>query len=340
MRRKHHSGAAIIMLFGLGLAACGDGPLTPPPNAEAPSGPTYRIATFGDLSYPALSVCRGVVVAEEGAPAAFRYQRFVIAFPKNTLAPDGWTQLVRVRAVTESGEDYGSMNCLIPATARAADYFEDALGIGKLFVRREEELDDISTASGLCDPYCSLPPIQVVVPPSYGGGWYNWCQQYGNCAPLSGSEWEEPCDPQWDPQCEQPLEPRDVDKLNESYRYLRMNYTDLDAKNDCMAMAQKFADMMEQGKVFRGRTDGPGPHTDDHYAAYDPDTGNIHFDPSHMDNANIDDPGDMRDILNSALHEAAHALGFDHTEAVAGMYAERPFNRLHPGSNSCIDYSN
>lgn len=66
----------------------------------------------------------------------------------------------------------------------------------------------------------------------------------------------------------------------------------------------------------------------------------MHFEPSALDAANAADPAAIRNIVNTALHEAAHSLGFDHTDPMwmgsYDLYAEAPLNLLSPGTNSCI----
>ena len=62
--------------------------------------------------------------------------------------------------------------------------------------------------------------------------------------------------------------------------------------------------------------------------------------PSAHENDRAGDATAIRNIVNTALHEAAHSLGFDHTEPLwmgsYDLYAEAPFNLLSPGTNSCI----
>jgi hypothetical protein len=74
--------------------------------------------------------------------------------------------------------------------------------------------------------------------------------------------------------------------------------------------------------------------------AYDPVSGTMHFEPSALDAANAGDATAIRNIVNTALHEAAHSLGFGHTDPVwmgsYDLYAEAPFDLLSPGTNSCI----
>jgi hypothetical protein len=75
-------------------------------------------------------------------------------------------------------------------------------------------------------------------------------------------------------------------------------------------------------------------------AAYDPVSKTMHFEPSTLDAANAGDAVAIRNIVNSALHESAHSLGFMHSEPFWNgsydLYAESPFSLLSPGTNSCI----
>jgi hypothetical protein len=59
-----------------------------------------------------------------------------------------------------------------------------------------------------------------------------------------------------------------------------------------------------------------------------------------MDAANAGNADAIRNIVNTALHEAAHALGYHHSDPVwmgsYDLYVEPPFDLLSPGTNSCI----
>jgi hypothetical protein len=71
----------------------------------------------------------------------------------------------------------------------------------------------------------------------------------------------------------------------------------------------------------------------------------MHFEPSALAAAEGGEAAAywQRDLANSGLHEAAHALRYTHTEPVPSpwgpQYAEEPFKYLSPGENSCIDWS-
>lgn len=107
-------------------------------------------------------------------------------------------------------------------------------------------------------------------------------------------------------------------------------------------MKRAFDKLMVTGKVFRGiaNTAPNDTLTKTHFGAYDPQSGTMHFDPSGLNAANGGDPSAIRNLVNTALHEGAHFLGYDHSPPIwAGsydLYAEAPFSLLSPGDNSCL----
>ena len=107
-------------------------------------------------------------------------------------------------------------------------------------------------------------------------------------------------------------------------------------------MAAKFNEIYMDGRVFRRSTDtkSGADGAEPHMGAYDRQTRHIHFDPTFLDRAASGDAFWERDLANDALHEAAHALGFNHGEPfntpVGPVYADYPFNLLSPGDNSCL----
>ena len=170
----------------------------------------------------------------------------------------------------------------------------------------------------------------------------------GTTGSTTGSEPTPTCDPQSDPKCELPLS--DVDKrviqsVVGKYRRSDSAFTDPQARDLCNRMADKFSEMFAAGLVFRGATDthDGDPNISPHRGAYDPNTGHIHFDPSYLDLAAGGDMYWERDLANDALHEAAHALGFDHGDSTNSpwgpIYGESPFNLLSPGGNSCLNWN-
>jgi hypothetical protein len=152
-----------------------------------------------------------------------------------------------------------------------------------------------------------------------------------------------PCDPYKDPKCYQPLSVEDKQMLAAATtKYWRplSEIPDSAARSECSAMRDMFNSRLAAGLVFRGATDTPPNHKGvaAHYGAYDLDSGRLHFDPYWLDQGVEGNQDAQREIANTALHEAAHGLGKDHTDAVGGLYVEAPFNLLHPGTNSCMRY--
>jgi hypothetical protein len=171
------------------------------------------------------------------------------------------------------------------------------------------------------------------------------------CAGGSGGTGTQPsdpddgCNPQYDPDCNQPLSSADSATLRLArQRHLRpaSAFTNPAAAQQCAAMLTEFDRLYAAGLVFRGRTDTPDgdPLTPSHVGAFDPVSGTMHFEPSALDAANGGDAAAIRSLLNTALHESAHALGYDHSDPLwAGdydLYAEAPFDLLSPGTNSCL----
>ncbi|HEU0013866.1 MAG TPA: hypothetical protein VFQ45_09285 [Longimicrobium sp.] len=156
------------------------------------------------------------------------------------------------------------------------------------------------------------------------------------------------CDPIIDLSCEQPL--TDADRALLAYvlkTYLRpaSQFTDSQAAQECQEMTEKFEHMFASGDVMRGNYDTQADHglgVTPHYGAYNERTQNIHFDPQYLDAAAGGSVADQKEIAKTALHEAAHALGFQHGDPVymggIDLYADPYFSRLNPGSNSCLNF--
>jgi hypothetical protein len=146
------------------------------------------------------------------------------------------------------------------------------------------------------------------------------------------------CDPVTDPECEKPLTSADSTAIaNALASYLRptAEIQDTTARRQCEEMRRQFNASYALGNVFRGGSDT------DHYGAMYNDR--IHFDPQYLDAAATGDAVAQREIANTALHEAAHVLGFDHPagptwQGTQDYYTDVPFNLLSPGPNSCIRY--
>lgn len=154
----------------------------------------------------------------------------------------------------------------------------------------------------------------------------------GDCNPPPA------CDPRTDPGCEQPLTAGDSTTITAALAgYVRpaSEIPDTTARRQCAEMLAQFNASYAAGDVFRG-----GSNTT-HYGAMYNDR--IHFDPQYLDAAASGNAAARREIANTALHEAAHVLGYDHPTAPTWVgnqdyYSDVPFNLLSPGTNSCIRY--
>lgn len=174
-----------------------------------------------------------------------------------------------------------------------------------------------------------------------GGGAPKPCPDYGcPTEPVS-------CDPQYDPECHQPLTTTDSATLQtaiERHRRDPSEFTDPAIAQQCSELIAEFDRLYAAGLVFRGGSDTPegDPLTGTHVGAYDPVSGALHFEPSALDNANGGDLAAVRSVYITALHESAHSLGYTHTDPLwAGdydLFAETPFNLLSKGTNTCIKW--
>ena len=167
----------------------------------------------------------------------------------------------------------------------------------------------------------------------------NPCPDYG-CTPPPTT-----CNPQYDPDCNQPLTAQDTATIRTAIqRHMKpaSQFTDPVAAQQCAELMNEFNRLYQAGNVFRGNSDTPpnDPLTDQHVGAYDPASGTIHFEPSSLDKANQGDRNAIRNLFNTALHEAGHSLGKLYTPPLwmgsHDLYMEAPYSLLSPGTNSCI----
>lgn len=118
-------------------------------------------------------------------------------------------------------------------------------------------------------------------------------------------------------------------------QFVRPDTTIADTANRrrCGDLVRKFQERFAAGKVYRGRYDTEG-NTAHYGATYDR---HIHFDPWLLNKA-ANDPTVLRELANTALHEAAHTLDFWHPSGpdALGRYTDPPFNLLDPGPNVCL----
>ncbi|HEX6749446.1 MAG TPA: hypothetical protein VF092_19275 [Longimicrobium sp.] len=165
----------------------------------------------------------------------------------------------------------------------------------------------------------------------------------GTTGSTTGSEPTPTCDPSTDPKCELPLTKTDSATIQKSlHDYLRpeSEIADTTARRRCGEMRRQFETSFANGTVFRGASDSQDSTA--HYGmTY---VSRIHMDPWLLNGAASGNTAFLRDVANTALHEAAHVLGFSHPNGFtldsAGhdLYTDPYFNLLSPGPNSCIKY--
>jgi hypothetical protein len=126
------------------------------------------------------------------------------------------------------------------------------------------------------------------------------------------------CNPLLDPNCYQPLTSADSASIAtaiQRHRRPASQFTDPAKAQQCSQLMAEFDRLFRTGMVFRGGSDTPpnDPHTEEHVGAWDPIGRKIHFERSALDKANQGNSVAIRELFNTALHEAAHALNFSHT---------------------------
>lgn len=347
------------MLFTMAASACQDLPTTGGPISEPGRAPSQDASRTPDAAPP--STCR-LSTRDVDGPYPYQYRTVAVTFPKPALNEHGETVLLRYLWKDPNGAHVAAANCRVPRTEMAVDMMDRRLGVqGRRTAHRKREDGVVSTMSDpVCYTYsCPLPGFIVTPSPTY----YSAPQPYdpyskdpcwSNCAggasqgtnDGNGYGWDPgtpSCDPQYDPNCYQPLNEADKKLLGETINArLRpiSEFTDPAARQTCELLFTEWQSRYTGGKVFRGGTQtvAGDQGVGEHWGAYDKDTGNMHFDPEGLDAAATGDATAVREMMNTALHEAAHALGFEHTDPVGPFYQEHPYTLLSPGANSCIKW--
>jgi hypothetical protein len=353
-------GASFLAVPGLVVTACGELPTNgaPPLPAElrAASQPRDGFRGSSSAGPDPEFVCYRSETAN--APQGqYRYRRFRLEFPQSARNGNNTTATLRVRWVDGRNEVRAAANCRIPATPEAVRTMHARLMLDD--PRRSDfgpRFDDGCVSGGTCQLDGLVVTTTGPGEPGayyYAGDWGGWGSSVGDSAGYGG-EWDPgvpddaACDPSRDPTCEQPLTTRDNETLQSvvsKYRRADDKFTDPKKRDMCNDMANTFLQMLSQGLVFRGAydTQAGDPGAPPHMGAYNPASNHIHFDPQYLDNAEGGDPYWERDLANDALHEAAHAMGYDHGDSMNSpwgpIYADEPFDLLSPGDNSCLNWN-
>lgn len=327
----------------------------PPGSADASRAPDGT-ARYGFGCTTSLKTPAGVT------PYKYGWIKFHV--PKSALAADQGLIRYTLRVEDTEKHVYFLAKCIIPNTAEAIAFMNQHLARGKGHLEQpydNPQHSSLTSAAGRASRDYILPATQIlpgmtiVAPYNYwstggggdlGGACTNWC--YDASQGDSGGGWyPDPvvslsCNPETDSTCNQPLTVIDTANIAKAFRDFVKDPTtiaDSVARRECTQMADKFAQMFADGHVYRGGSNTrAGEGIAPHFAAYDPYTNTMHFDPMWLDSAATGQSKFIQDLANSALHEMAHALGFDHSEPIAGFYSEEYFNRLSPGTNSCLSW--
>ncbi|MEP6991646.1 MAG: hypothetical protein ABJA80_12015, partial [bacterium] len=165
---------------------------------------------------------------------------------------------------------------------------------------------------------------------------------------------ESTCFPSTDPNCEVALTDSDKTKLMDAITTQLRDFStiaDPERRARCQEMKDTFLQLLnfDPPFVYRGGSDTPPSDPKPHFGAYVPSNSHMHFDPQYL-NGTMSSSTKWQ-VANTALHEAAHALGARHegfdqqphwvntTKGNTPVYdaTDDPyFVDLNPGGQSCM----
>ena len=286
----------------------------------------------------------------------YRYGWLNIYVPKAIIGSAQGRSHYDVYFEPEGEAPDGAVDCAIPNSPALVKYLDDWFTRGQATLGRPATPDRMQATQ-------TLPTVIVIgyQPNGTGGSGYQ-CGGYP-CGDSSRGDYvyggagsmDPPpaCYPD-DPTCEQPMTTADQNAFgNAVTKYVKdwSDIPDTSARRECQEMLTKFEDLYTAGHVYRGAYNTPpstiDPAHQEHFALYDRNTGHMHVDPAFLDSAATPGPRQeywIRDLANNALHEAAHALGYDHGEPLTSpwgpLYTEDYFNKLQPDPKiTCMNWN-
>jgi hypothetical protein len=343
MLRHHRRTIGVILSLNFATLSCSDAVVSPTGLDPA----TGR--TNSNLSrQPSPFAC---YIRDLGPDGNYRYARLSL-WPADADRANGARQVFVAHWKDNNGSVTSIASCSVPHTPAALEFLRRVLFITPSR-HNPSALRPSLSCSGEVGGTADCGTVYMNSSPPwgnyYGGSSYEGGDGDASMGPWFPSNESWGCDPQTDPACEEPLTPTDTTTLNSSFRdYLRnpAEIPDTTARRECEEMKTWFDNMVRDKKVFRGSstTAANDPHTKPHYGAYDPVTGNMHFEPYVLDSAAMGIPRWMNEVVNTALHEAAHAYGKEHPSGYMDMgiyqiYSDPYFSRLSPGNNTtCLKW--
>jgi len=160
----------------------------------------------------------------------------------------------------------------------------------------------------------------------------------------STGTWEEylPCNQLVNPECHQPLSVEDNLRIDASFQYFRDTtaaWPDTLARRQCIVLMDSLRylrTLPPPGGVFRGLNSTPAPGAKPHHGQGYQGAYKFHFDPPRLNDATS--PSGLKNLLITALHETAHAVGLaDHPDTDI-QYGSLPYFKYTDltGPNSCV----
>lgn len=344
---RNSRSAGTLALLSFAAYACGE----PPTASRSPAAPDLPGLRPPETERISCTTSR----PDPSNPGLFRYGLLNIYVPKVVVGSDRTRRNFLVYFEPRGEPADGAADCAIPNSPALVQYLEDWFARGQPITRGSRPSPRGMQLTN------TLPMVVVIgyMTMGPGGGSYQcggWpCGDSSHSDNGGGSGTIDPppgCYPD-DLTCEQPLSTADVNTFGDAIQKYTKDWSeipDLTARRECQEMLTKFNDIWTLGNVYRGAYNTPPGTTDpnhpEHRAMFDRSTGHIHVDPLYLDSAETPSPRQeywIRDLANDALHEAAHALGHDHTDPLSAgawgpLYAEEYFNRLSPGTNTCLNW--
>jgi hypothetical protein len=320
----------VALAAGLGILSCEKSP-------SSITQPTSKIPSMSDDPFGLSSIRQSdkPVESEFGCylssrrsdgPYRYKYERLTFGIPQKDLATDGSLTQYNLNVMDDKDGLMAAAYCIIPNTNKARRFLERVIG------HKKEDHAGPTDGSTAADVQY-LPAVIIIAEWTYWyvpGPWDYFMSGWDNTSHDTGGG-----DYQWNPDLVPPLScypndpriclvrpfARDSNIIKEALlNYVRpgMMISDSVVFRHCHEMKQQFDIAYANGIVYRGayNTGIPGS-ADYHYAATDMSTMKLHFEPWLLDSAWISpNPGRWyAQIANTALHEAAHLMGYTHPQA-------------------------